>query len=50
MGQLFLENDVFSDTFLDEEIMMNIGDEFTKDIGSVFSEFDDSLISDLLVV
>ncbi|KAH0932275.1 hypothetical protein HID58_009392 [Brassica napus] len=50
MGQLFLENDVFSDTFLDEEIMMNIGDEFTKDIGSVFSEFDDSLMSDLLVV
>ena len=50
MGQLFLENDVFSYTFLDEEIMMNIGDEFTKDIGSVFSEFDDSLISDLLVV
>ncbi|KAJ0261708.1 Ethylene-responsive transcription factor CRF3 [Hirschfeldia incana] len=55
MGEVFLENDIFSDTFLDGESMMSIGDdEFTtssiKDIGSVFSEFDDSLISDLLAV
>ncbi|KAJ4907561.1 Ethylene-responsive transcription factor CRF3 [Raphanus sativus] len=55
MGEVFLENDIFGDAFLDGESMMNIGDdEFTtssiKDIGSVFSEFDDSLISDLLVV
>ncbi|KAG2333060.1 hypothetical protein Bca4012_017283 [Brassica carinata] len=55
MGEVFLENDIFSDTFLDGDIMMSIGDdEFStssiKDIGSVFSEFDDSLISDLLVV
>ncbi|KAF8116821.1 hypothetical protein N665_0014s0083 [Sinapis alba] len=51
MGEAFLENDIFSDTFLDgESMMMNIGDDEFKDIGSVFSELDDSLISDLLVV
>ncbi|KAF2570689.1 hypothetical protein F2Q70_00004747 [Brassica cretica] len=56
MGQLFFENDdTFNDMFLGGEIMMmNIGEEFTsssiKDIGSMFSDFDDSLISDLLLV
>ncbi|CAA7051661.1 unnamed protein product [Microthlaspi erraticum] len=53
MGQVFSENDdIFNNMFLDAE-SMNIGDEFhsssIKDIGSMFSEFDDSLISDLLV-
>ena len=56
MGQVFFENDdTFNDMFLGGEIMMmNIGEEFTsssiKDIGSMFSDFDDSLISDLLLV
>ncbi|CAH8389388.1 unnamed protein product [Eruca vesicaria subsp. sativa] len=48
------ENDIFTDLFLDGGSMISIGDEFShssiKDIGSMFSEFDDSLISDLLVV
>uniref|UniRef100_A0A1J3EN81 Ethylene-responsive transcription factor CRF3 n=1 Tax=Noccaea caerulescens TaxID=107243 RepID=A0A1J3EN81_NOCCA len=53
MGQVFSENDdIFNNMFLDAE-SMNIGDGFNsssiKDIGSMFSEFDDSLISDLLV-
>ncbi|CAN7139698.1 unnamed protein product [Brassica rapa subsp. narinosa] len=56
MGQVFSENeDIFNDMFLGgESMMMNIGEEFTsssiKDIGSMFSDFDDSLISDLLLV
>ncbi|KAF3561500.1 hypothetical protein DY000_02016870 [Brassica cretica] len=56
MGQVFSENDdTFNDMFLGgESMMMNIGEEFTsssiKDIGSMFSDFDDSLISDLLLV
>ncbi|CAH2070136.1 unnamed protein product [Thlaspi arvense] len=55
MGQAFSENEdiIFNDMFLDDQ-SMNIGDEFCsssiKDIGSLFSDFDDSLISDLLVV
>ncbi|KAJ0267202.1 Ethylene-responsive transcription factor CRF3 [Hirschfeldia incana] len=55
MGQVFSENeDIFSDMFLGGASMMNIEEEFTsssiKDIGSLFSDFDDSLISDLIVV
>ncbi|ESQ43176.1 hypothetical protein EUTSA_v10013898mg [Eutrema salsugineum] len=62
MAQVFSENDdiIFNDMFLDGQSMfldgqsMSIGDEFCsssiKDIGSMFSDFDDSLVSDLLVV
>ncbi|CAH8388586.1 unnamed protein product [Eruca vesicaria subsp. sativa] len=53
-GVFFENNDIFSDMFLGGESMMNIGEEFKsssiRDIGPVFSDFDDSLISDLLVV
>ncbi|KAL1206676.1 Ethylene-responsive transcription factor CRF3 [Cardamine amara subsp. amara] len=52
MGQIFSENDdvMFNDMYLDGE-SMNIGDELNiKDIGSMFSDFDDSSISDLLVI
>ncbi|KAG2299216.1 hypothetical protein Bca4012_010781 [Brassica carinata] len=55
MGQVFSENDdIFNNMFLGSESMMNTEEEFTsssmKDIGSMFGDFDDSLISDLLVV
>ncbi|KAJ0246268.1 Ethylene-responsive transcription factor CRF3 [Hirschfeldia incana] len=55
MGQVFSGNDdIFGDMFLGGHSSMNIEDEFTssciKDIGSMFSDFDDSLISELLVV
>ncbi|KAF8110534.1 hypothetical protein N665_0082s0005 [Sinapis alba] len=55
MGQVFSGNDdIFGDMFLGGQTSMNIEDEFTsstiKDIGSMFSDFDDSLISELLVV
>ncbi|CAN7039203.1 hypothetical protein IGI04_005671 [Brassica rapa subsp. trilocularis] len=55
MGQVFSGNDdIFGDMFLGGQSSMNIDDEFTsssiKDIGSMFSDFDDSLISELLVV
>ncbi|CAH8385647.1 unnamed protein product [Eruca vesicaria subsp. sativa] len=55
MGQVFSGNDdIFGDMFLGGQSIMNIEDEFTsssiKDIGSMFSDFDDSLISELLVV
>ncbi|XP_010474103.1 PREDICTED: ethylene-responsive transcription factor CRF3-like, partial [Camelina sativa] len=52
--QVFSQNDdLFGDMFLDGQ-SLNIGDELMtsssiKDIGSMFSDFDDSLISDLLV-
>ncbi|KAG2310472.1 hypothetical protein Bca52824_022029 [Brassica carinata] len=55
MGHVFSGNDdVFGDMFLGGQSSMNMEDEFTsssiKDIGSMFSDFDDSLISELLVV
>ncbi|VVB15805.1 unnamed protein product [Arabis nemorensis] len=54
MGQVFSENDdIFNDVMLLDGESMEIGDDFgssIKDIGSMFSDFDDSLISDLLVV
>ncbi|KAG7537745.1 AP2/ERF domain [Arabidopsis suecica] len=54
MGQVFTENDdIFNGMFLGSGESMNIGDDLTSssinDIGSKFSDFDDSLISDLLV-
>ncbi|CAN8252754.1 unnamed protein product [Cochlearia groenlandica] len=50
MGQVLSENEdvIFNDMFLDNE-SFNIGDDF-KDFGAMFSDLDDSLISDLLVI
>ncbi|KAJ4911410.1 Ethylene-responsive transcription factor CRF3 [Raphanus sativus] len=52
MGQVFSGNDdIFGDMFLGGQSSMDIEDELSiKDIGSMFSDFDDSLISELLVV
>ncbi|XP_010442886.1 PREDICTED: ethylene-responsive transcription factor CRF3-like [Camelina sativa] len=55
MGQVFTGNDdIFGDMFLDGQSINIGGDDLMtsssiKDIGSMFSDFDDSLISDLLV-
>ncbi|AED96333.1 unnamed protein product [Arabidopsis thaliana] len=54
MDQIFCENDdIFNDMLFLGGETMNIEDELTsssiKDMGSTFSDFDDSLISDLLV-
>ncbi|KFK26951.1 hypothetical protein AALP_AA8G314600 [Arabis alpina] len=54
MGQVYSEtDDIFNDIMLLDGESMKIGDDFgssIKDIGSMFSDFDDTLISDLLVV